>query len=104
MDNYIDENLLYDEMFISINNNKLTNNANELILKMINDFCVKIKFNNNIEKEFCKNYVINKIITENLWKKFNPDHENKPKSAFIFFKNKIRNHLVNARLMNKLTN
>lgn len=104
MDKYVNKNSLYNEMVISINNDKLSHYANELILKLINDYCFKIKFNDDNEKEFCKNYVINKIITENVWKKFNPYHENKPNSAFIFFKNKIHNHLINAQIMNQLTN
>ena len=90
MANYLDRNELRDEIIKSLEQDKLTPRALELLLKMVNECTRVLRYKNIEDKEDCMSEAKFDIIK--YWKRFNPDIPNS--NAFSFFTQLIKNGLA----------
>jgi len=89
MSNYIDKELLYDEMKLSLEKGEPTEHVLEIMHNINETTGRKLDHSDKECFEFCKKSGLDEM--KNYWDQFNPDHPAKPGSAYNFLNTMSKN-------------
>jgi hypothetical protein len=77
---YVNPTEFYNQMIISKNQDKLTDESITMIMKIIDKYATKFKYKDYMDLEDCKSHAIMQILRN--WRSYDPD---KSPNAFSYF-------------------